>query len=78
MQCSGYHGLSGIPATRLNGTVQQTLTGVASTGACCKACSHIFYNQLCQGWRYDTAKATCELLSGNVVVANSTISAAAT
>ena len=77
-QCSGYHGLSGVPATRLNGTVQQTLSGVVSTGACCKACSHLFYNQVCQGWRYDSAKSTCELLSGNVVVANSTISAATT
>lgn len=77
-QCSGYYGLSGIPATRLNGTVQQTLDGVVSSGACCKACSHLFYNQICQGWRYNSAKATCELLSGNVVVANSTISTAAT
>lgn len=77
-QCSGYYGLSGIPATRLNGTVQQTLDGVVSSGACCKACSHLFYNQICQGWRYDITKATCELLSGNVVVANSTISATTT
>lgn len=87
-RCSGYHGLSGVPATRLNGTVQQTLHDVSGVGACCKACSHLFYNQLCQGWRF-TAGAhleeeggggggTCELLSGDVGVANSTVSSAAT
>eukprot|EP01052_Picozoa_sp_SAG31_P034254 SAG31_NODE_3977_length_3702_cov_1.536775_2_plen_282_part_00 len=77
-QCGAYRGLMGVQAGWLNGTIYQTLR-LSGMDACCKACSHIFYNRLCQGWRWSAASKTCELLSGpDVQVVNRSVAAGVT
>ena len=72
-QCSPYRGLSTSASARLNGTVQQTVLTLSSVGACCNACAHVFYAQLCNGWRWYQTEGKCELLSGTLELSNSSL-----